>query len=126
LEDLLVLKNTGHDRNVEAYLRRLWIDCFRRVVFESENRADLILGSVEAINRARQFLGRSCIRSVEGRKMSSADKGGVIDGPPKGFTESTIWTPSGSPGGRMLKSSMSAESKIQRSGHVFGEKQSQW
>jgi hypothetical protein len=69
LEDFLILKNTRHDRDVEGYLSRMWMDWFRRVVFEPGDRANFIFGSVKVIIRVRQFLREHCVRSIDGRKI---------------------------------------------------------
>jgi hypothetical protein len=52
----LVLKDAWHDLNIERYLSRARIKYFHRVMIETGNTANLILGSVEVVAGAREFV----------------------------------------------------------------------
>jgi hypothetical protein len=52
---LLVLKDPWHDLNIERYLSRARIKCFKSIMIETGNPSNLILGSVEVVVGAREF-----------------------------------------------------------------------
>jgi hypothetical protein len=53
---LLVLKDPRHDLNIEKYLSRARIKCLNRVLIKTGNTTNLILGGVDVVFGAREFL----------------------------------------------------------------------
>jgi hypothetical protein len=53
---LLVLKDPWHDLNIERYLSGVRIKYFNSIMIETGNTTNLILGSVEVVFGAREFV----------------------------------------------------------------------
>jgi hypothetical protein len=53
---LLVLKGPLHDLNIERYLIRVRIKYFNSIMIETGNTTNLILGIVEVVVGAREFV----------------------------------------------------------------------
>jgi hypothetical protein len=62
----LVLKDPWHDLNIEGYLIGERIKYFNSLMIETGNTINLILGSVDVVIGAREFLSSNCVRSVDG------------------------------------------------------------
>jgi hypothetical protein len=53
---LLVLKDPRHDLNIERYLSRVRIKSFNNIMIETGNTTNVIIGSVEVVVGAREFV----------------------------------------------------------------------
>jgi hypothetical protein len=53
---LSALKDPEHDLKIERYLSRVQIKSFNNIMIETGKTTNLILGSVEVVVRAREFV----------------------------------------------------------------------
>jgi hypothetical protein len=66
---LLVLKDPWHGLNIEKYRSSVQIKCFNNIMIETGSTTNLILGSVEVVFGAWEFIWWSCVRWIDGSNI---------------------------------------------------------